>query len=146
MLLAEVLIRKRDIEKKVSGLKEHLRQLALDGSKEDTSEVDEMVTKIYALLDEHQQQVFTIDRLNSSVKIQIGNSTTTLASAVRLRETIERKISVLDGLIEAVSCNTRSKFSISELFDNRDKLLTEYNILTSAIRTKDWTVELDDGS
>ena len=142
MLLAEVLTRKRNIENKISDLEDHLASLALDDSVKDSSEMDDLVSKIYVLIDEHQQQIFTIDRANASVEIKIGSSITTLASTVRLRETIKRKMDVLSNLIESCKSNKNSKFSVVYLLDKKDKLLAEYDILTTTIKTKDWTTEL----
>lgn len=142
MLLAEVLTRKRNIEEKIENLEDYLVRLASDESIQDHSEMDELVSKVYDLLDEQQQQIFTIDRANSSIEIKIGSSTTTLAATIRLRETIKRKMDILSNLIEACKYNKNSKFSITELLDNRDKLIAEHDILTKAIKTKDWTTEL----
>lgn len=142
MLLAEVLTRKRNIEWKIQDLEDYLVRLASDEFIKDSIEMDDLVSKVYDLLDEHQQQIFTIDRANNSIKIKIGNSTTTLAATIRLRETIERKMETLSSLIEACKRNKNSKFSITRLIENRDKLLAEYDILTKTIKTKDWTTEL----
>lgn len=142
MLLAEVLTRKRNIERNIEDLRDYLVRLAADESTQDSSEIDDLVSKIYALLDEHQQQIFTIDRANSSIEIKIGNSTTTLAATIRLKETIKRKIDLLSNFIEACKHNKNSKFSITYLLEKRDKLFAEYDILTKTIKTKDWTTEL----
>lgn len=142
MLLAEVLTRKRNIEKKIEDLTDYLFRLASDESIQDFSEIDDLVTSVYDLLERHQQHIFTIDRANASVEIEIGSSTTTLAATVRLRETVKRKMDILSSLIETCKYNKNSKFSITSLIGNRDKLLAEYDILTKTIRTKDWTTEL----
>lgn len=144
MLLAEVLARKEEIDSKIDILENHLRSMALDDSIKDTVELDKIVSNMYELFDERQQHIFTIDRANSSIEVKIGNSKTTLASAIRLRETVERKIDVLSELIKACENNTKSGFSVIELLNNKDKLLAEYNVLTNAISKKDWTVELDE--
>lgn len=142
MLLAEVLTRKRNIERNIDDLRDYLVRLAADESPQESSEIDDLVSKIYALLDEHQQQIFTIDRANSSIEIKIGNSTTTLASTIRLRETIKRKIDILSTFMEACKSNKNSRFSITYLLEKRDKLLAEHDILTKTIKIKDWTVGL----
>ena len=143
MLLAEVLIRKRNIENKVADLESHLLNLARDDRQDSSGVVDELVTKIYELLDEHQQLVFTVDKANNSIKVRIGGASPSLAAAIRLRGTIKRKMDVLSCLIKACSLNKNSTFSVSNLLDDKDKLLAEYNILTAAVQSKDWTVELD---
>lgn len=146
MVLADVLNKKKDLEAKIFDLKEYLVCLASneDNKKDVSSEIDSTVSSIYSLVDDVQQSIFTIDKVNSSVEIKIGNSTTTLANAVRLRDTIDKKIVVLDKLIEACKNNYSTTFSISDLLDNKDKLLAEFNLLNSAIKQKDWSTELVD--
>lgn len=144
MLLAEVLIRKRNTEEKIRDLEDYLIQLASSESTKDSLEMDDLVSRIYALLDEYQQQIFTVDRANNAIEIKIGNSKTTLASTIRLREIIEKKIKVLSNLITACKYSKNRQFSVVNLVENRDKLLAEYDILTRAIKTKDWTTELTD--
>lgn len=139
MFLADVLARKRNLDNKILELEDYLVRLASDGSTQDFSEIDSIVSKIYEFIDERQQQLFTIDKINRSVQVKIGSSKTPLSTAIMLRKTVGRKIDVLTSLIEA--CKD-SKFSIVQLMENKDRLLAEYDILTSAIKNKDWTVEI----
>jgi uncharacterized protein YukE len=139
MLLAEVLVRKRDLDSRLDELESHLVSLASDSYEENFSEIDPVVSKIYELLEERQQQVLAIDKANHSVEIKIGSSKTTLSSAVELRDTLKDKIEVLSKLIGA--CKNNKKY-VLDLLSNKDKLLAEYNILNAEIKKKDWAVEL----
>jgi len=144
MLLAEILAKRKDIEDKIVSLKEYLFYIASEVDKQDVVKIDETVTEIYSLLDEEQQALFTIDRVNHSIDLKIGSSKVLLSDAIRLRSTIKRKIDILSTLIDMCKYNKNSEFSIPELLKNKDKLFAEYNILTKAIKVRDWTMELTD--
>jgi len=145
MVLAEVVIKKKDLKKRVFELEEYLVCLASnEGNQKNASDIDSTVSSIYLLIDEIQQHVFTIDKVNNSVEIKIGNSTTTLSSAIRLRNTVNKKIGILDRLIGVCKNNNDSSFSIISLLENKDKLLAEFNLLNSAIKLKDWSTRLMD--
>jgi hypothetical protein len=136
MLLAEALIRKDHIAYKMEELKKSLFSHNID--KENR---DEIVEHLFSLIDEYQKYAILVERVNNSTQIKVANSDVSLSTAVQIKETISKKMDVLTNIIDINSKDSNINYKVSDLMAQRDKLMEEYIMLSSAIFKCDWTTE-----
>lgn len=138
MFLAEEIVLKNNIEFKIRELKGYLLSVADSEKNTDSSEIDDTINKLFKLLDENQQKEILIDRVNRSVEVQIGKSKILMSDAIRIRDTVQKKVGILNSLINMCKIND----NIHDLMLNRDKLITEYDILNNILMANTWRITL----
>jgi hypothetical protein len=132
MYLAELIIRKNFIKQKIAETRAYL-------SKESNrANVDNAVKNLLKLLDNLKSHLILIDDKNINTTIELGGAKISVSNAVRLRQGIERKISLITELIENNECG----LDIFSLMGERDKLNEEHILIEKAIQQNDWTLEV----
>jgi len=144
MFLAELIISKENIENKISEIKEYLLVTAGDEENEDSSKIDDAVNELFSLLDQRQKKEILIAHVKRTSEIRIGKSSVTLGDAVKLRDTIKRKMNILVDLIAECKFNKNSLFDVRKLMEDKNKLVDEYTILDNAIRSGSWHIKVGD--
>lgn len=145
MLLSELLIRKQYIRMQIEEFKTYLK-CEEDGVfrekfryEEDSVDVNKIISKIFELEDRLQKYVMILDKVNRDYKVKIGSNDVSVATAVRLREVVKRKIDSLTDLMK----NARIKIDILDLMQQRATLMEEYIIYDRAINLNDWSTNVD---
>jgi hypothetical protein len=132
MLVAELLLRKKNIKLQIDDLEKHV-------STEDASgNINKVINKLFDLEDILQRYVVILDKSNNNNKITVGASEVSVATAIRLKNNTKRKIDVLTDLI-----NSNVNVDILNLIEQRTKLFEEYILFCKAIGLSDWSVEVD---
>lgn len=99
---------------------------------------DDLVKELLNVMDEVQNTLLVLSRVNSQTMISIGQSKIDINTAVIIRNTIKAKIDLISNIIKS-----DNKLDTLTLMTQREKLLEEYNGLNRAIRLADWGVTLD---
>jgi hypothetical protein len=102
---------------------------------------DEITDHLFSLIDDYQKYSIIVERVNNSTEINVANSDVSLSTAVKIRETISRKMDVLTNIIDINRNNETVNYKVLDLITQRDKLMEEYILLSSAIFTCDWQTE-----
>ena len=137
MVLAEVLIEKNNLEKKICQLNEYVFKI----SKISADETNKAIKRLIELVDKHRSHLILINRINNSIEIIIGNSKVSLVDAVLIAKTINHKIDLLNGLI--VGCDGSNTLNIFDLIEQRDKLLEEYTTISNGLKAIEWSTKVD---
>jgi hypothetical protein len=132
MLVAEILLRKKNLKLQIDELEKHLTTNDVSGN------VNKVINTLFELEDKLQRYVVALDKSNNNTNIIVGASEVNVATAIRLKSNTKRKIDVLTNLI-----NTDVKLDIFNLIDQRTKLFEEYILFDKAIKASDWKVELE---
>lgn len=135
MVLAEILIETKNLEKKINQLLTYLNKVAA----RDSAITDQATTKLLGLLDKYRSHLILINRVNNETNISVAESKLSLANAIIILKTIKRKIDILDLLIEKEDC----VLDILNLIHNRDKLLEEYTAISKEVQAQEWRIEID---
>lgn len=133
MLLGDLLLRRKLIKLEINELKNYLFNF------EEITNVNEILNKLFELEDQFQRHNILIERANNEVNIEISNSKTSLSNAVKLRDAVDNKADTLTKLIN----NNKSKLSIINLMEQRQKFIEEFVLLNNAISKSDWSVNVD---
>lgn len=126
--LAEVLAKKRILDKKIKEVKNLLRY----------EQTDTLAQELFALLELRQGKLLHIEAANYTSKINIGGTEVSIAVALHIRNTIKEKIDVLTGLINTQEC----PLDKIELQQQRDKYYDDYVLLTMGITRNDLNVSV----
>jgi hypothetical protein len=137
MVLAEVLIEKFNLEKRIKQLERFLYRM----SNVSAEQTDKAVKKLLELLDKHRSHLILLNRINNETEVTIGDSAVSLANAVLIIKTMEKKIELLDDLID--NCNENSVLDIFNLMEQRDKLLEECTLISNNVTALEWSTEVD---
>ena len=137
MVLAEVLVEKENLEKKIEQLERYLYRVS-GVSADQTNKATE---KLLELIDKHRSHRIMINRINNSIEVTIGGSKVSLADAVLITQTMSRKIDLLDDLISC--CDADTALDLFGLADQRDKLLEEYTVLSNQLQSIEWSTKVD---
>jgi len=137
MVLAEVLIEKLNLEKKIQQLERFLYRM----SNVSAEQTDKAVKKMLELLDKHRSHLILLNKVNNETEVTIGDSTVSLANAVLIIKTMEKKIELLDDLID--NCAENSVLDIFNLMEQRDKLLEECTLISNNVSFLEWSTEVD---
>ena len=132
MLVAELLLRKKNLKLQIDELEKHLTTEDASGN------INKIINTLFELEDKLQRYVVTLDKSNNNIKITVGASEITVATTIRLKNNTKRKIDVLTDLI-----NTNTNVDIFNLIHQRTKLFEEYVLFNKAISISDWGVEVD---
>lgn len=137
MVLAEILNEKYNLEKKIAQLERYIFRIA-SVSEEQT---DKATKKLLELIDKHRSHLIMLNKVNNSVEVAIGDSKVSLANALLITKTMERKIDLLNDLIGC--CDGETVLDIFSLMDQRDKLLEECTLISNQIEELEWGIEVD---
>lgn len=132
MLIAELLFRKNYNKLQIDELKKNILE-------SNVSNMNEMLGKLYELEDQDQKYKMLLTSANRQAEVKIGNSTVSVETALELKRNTGEKIDVLTDLI---SVNKQS-LDIFNLMTQRNKLVEEYIMILNAIKTSDWSIDLD---
>jgi len=135
MVLAEVLIEKKYIKKRIKQLKKVLEEIIT----ENTELADKATKKLIDLFDRYRSHLILINKINNSVVVNIGGSKVSLVNTVLIVKTIKKKIDLLDDLISSKG----SVLDVFNLIDQRDKLLVEYITISNELKAIEWRTEVD---
>jgi hypothetical protein len=135
MVLAEVLVEMDNLKRKIGQLDKYLKTVT--GS--DQKLEDKIITMLLDLLDKYRSHLILVNRVNNDVEVFIGDTKTSLANAVIIADTIERKIDILNSLID----NKDVAFDLFDLINNRNKLLDEHTTIKNSLRKTEWKVKVD---
>jgi hypothetical protein len=135
MYLGEVLQEKENLLFKI----QQLEQLFFKVSKTDSDKANDLIKKLFDLLDKYRSHLILINKINNKEEIVIGDSKINLANAVLLRDTLERKIEILNRLILEESAYTE----VSSLIENRDKFQVEYKMISNELKSFEWRMKID---
>ena len=132
MLVAELLLRKKNIKLQIDELKKFLLTEEASGS------INKVINTVFDLEDKLQQYIVALSISNNDTTIQVGKSEINIATAVILRNNTQKKINVLTELIE-----NNINIDIFNLIEQRNGFLEEFILLDKAIKESDWKVELE---
>lgn len=135
MVLAEILIEKKYIKKRIKQLKKVLEDIIA----ENTELADKATKKLIDLFDRYRSHLILINKINNSVVVNIGGSEVSLVNTVLIVKTIKKKIDLLDDLISSKG----SVLDVFSLIDQRDKLLIEYITISNELKAIEWRTEVD---
>jgi len=133
MLLAELLMRKSYVKLQIVELRAYLLS---DG---EASDINEVLKKLYELEDQDQKYRILIKKANNQIEVEVGNSKTTLDTAIELRDNITNKINIISDLIAV----NKKSLDVFNLLTQRSKLTEEYLMIYKAIRINEWSSEVD---
>jgi len=129
MVLHELLIRKRFLDKKIQEVKKHLHR---------NFENDQLAAKLFSFLDERQNILIKIEDVNTERTITIGSTDVSVSTAVKVRKTLHLKIKVITDLLGDEDCS----LDPLSLIEQRDGFVEELMILNKAIAKNDLEVEV----
>ena len=135
MVLAEVLIEKDNLKTKIKQLEEYLFKIAVRNSKL----ADRATSKLLDLIDKYRSHLILINKVSNETNVSIGGSNVSLANAVLIAKTMERKIDLINRLIDSEDV----VLDIFDLMDQRDKLLDEYTTISNSLKAIEWDTKVD---
>lgn len=129
MVLHELLIRKRFLDKKVHELKKHLHR---------NFDNDKLAASLFSFLDDRQNILIKIEDVNTKRTITIGSTEVSVSTAVKVRKTLHLKIRVITDLLNDENCSLDPLL----LLKQRDGFVDELMILNKTITKNDLEVEV----
>lgn len=126
--LFEIVAQKKLLDLKIKELEEELK----------IKQTEVLAEEFFVLLELRQGKLLNIDAANNASHIKIGETEVSIATAVRLRDTIKAKIDLLTSLIRDENCS----LDIVDLQSQRDKFYDEFLLLTMAINRNDFQVTI----
>lgn len=150
MKLAEALILRADLLKRIQQLRERLIRSAQTPEGERPPEnPQELLAESSQLLAQYTEIVSRINRTNTATAFQTG---ITITDALAERDTLALERGLIDSLMTAAANpahryqRTEIKYvstvSIADLQKRKDDLSRRYRELDSAIQALNWTIEL----
>lgn len=124
----EVLIKKSSIDKRITDILFKIKR-CYD---------NELFKELFNLLGTVQNFSRSIIEYNMKTKIVIGKTETDVDTAVRVRNTLCKKIGVIDSIIK----NESDDLDILTFLDQRDVLVEEFILLDAAIKRVDLETEV----
>ena len=134
MVLAEILMEKRNLKLKIKQLEDYLNRIADNNA----TLADEATIKLLELLDKYRSHLILINEVNNNTEVPIGSSKVSLANAVLITKTMKSKIDLLNSLIEGDNV-----LDIFSLMEQRDRLLDEHTTISNGLRVIEWSTEID---
>lgn len=128
MLVYELLMHKKIIDLKIKELRDILQY----------DQSNDLAGELFALIELKQSKLLTIKSVNKISKITIGETEVDIDVAVKIRDTVKEKVSVLTSLISNEDCSLNK----IELQAQRDKFYEEFIILSMGIEKNDLTVSI----
>ncbi len=134
MVLAEILIETKSLEKRINQLMVYINSV----SSRNSETTDRAMKKLLSLLDKHRSHLILLNKINNETEISVGDSQLSLANAIIILKTINSKIAMLDSLIDNKDC----ALDIIDLMEQRDKLLEEYTVISKEIKYQEWRIDI----
>ena len=149
MKLAEALILRADLSKRLEQLRQRLTASALVQEGEEPAEDPQvLLSQLDQVTQELEALVARINLTNASRK----KDGRTLTELLARREVLQQKISVLQSLLDTASHRVNrgsrsevkiySTVSVPELRKHTDELSKELRLLDTAIQSANWSVDL----
>lgn len=129
MVLHELLIRKRFLDKKIYELKKHLHI---------NFENDKLASNLFSFLDERQNILIKVEGVNTKRTISIGSTEVSVSTAVKVRKTLHLKIKIITDLLNDENCSLDPLL----LMGQRDGFVDELIILNKTIAKNDLEAEI----
>lgn len=150
MKLAEALINRADIQKRIEQLKIRImRSAKVQEGEEPPEDANALIAELEQLYAELAKIVKSINRTNSSVEFCPGK---TIADVLAERDAISAKRNALETIAESAAIRQErysksevkfiSTINIGEIQKTIDRLSKEFRELDSKIQEKNWTVDL----
>lgn len=150
MKLAEALINRADIQKRIEQLKIRImRSAKVQEGEEPPEDANALIAELEQLYAELAKIVKSINRTNSSVEFCPGK---TIADVLAERDAISAKRNALETIVESAAIRQErysksevkfiSTINIGEIQKTIDRLSKEFRELDSKIQEKNWTVDL----
>ncbi|MBD7969994.1 DIP1984 family protein [Paenibacillus gallinarum] len=154
MKLAEALILRSDLQKKIQELRFRLRNvIKIQEGEEAAENPSDLFREVNGVLEQFESLVQKINRTNSQTEYGEGM---TITDALARREKLQLKRSVLSDVMDTASIRydrssrTEIKFittvDISALQKQVDELAKEHRTLDTRIQELNWTTELIESS
>lgn len=131
MFLRQKLDERKFLKVKIKELKENILCF--------TDEQDTLIKHLLTLLDRLQIINLVLNSVNSNSIINIAGNELSLSTAIEVRNTLQSKIDVMNGLIGACKGN----LNIITLMEQRDGVIEEFMAIDSAIRQADWNIKIE---
>lgn len=135
MVLAEIIIELREIQRRIRQLERYLSEM----STRDSQAADQATSKLLELLDKERSHLILLNNVNNKVTVTLGESEVSLANAITIAETIAKKVEILDELIDTPECS----LDVFDLIERRDKIMKEYLHLSNGIASVEWSTTVD---
>lgn len=100
---------------------------------------DSVAKELWSLLDLRQSKLLYLDKAYKEYTVAIGKSEISLSTAVIIRKVMCKKLKILTGLINNEEC----RLDKIELIKQRDKVFEEFTILDSAIKLKEFKINVE---
>jgi hypothetical protein len=135
MYLGEILNEMENLRFKI----DQLESLFFKSAKTDSDKANELIKKLFELVDKYRSHLILINKINNEKEIKIGESKLNLANAVLLKNTLKYKIDILNRLIS----DDTSYTDIQSLIDNREKFYVEYKAIATELESFEWRMKVD---
>jgi len=131
MFLRQKLDERKFLKVKIKELKENILCF--------TNEQDELIKELLILFDRLQTINLVLNKVNYESAIVIADTELSLNTAVELRNTLQSKIDMMNGLISVCEGN----LDVMALMEQRDDVIEEFMVIDSAIRQADWNIKIE---
>jgi len=150
MKLAEALMLRADIQKRIDQLKQRLlRNVKVQEGDRPAENPEALLSELERLLSELRQLIQRINKTNSGIRIE---GTTTLTDALAERDTLALRLEILREVVKAASVTQerytksevrfRSMVNVAELQQQIDDLARQHRELDTRIQALNWQTEL----
>jgi hypothetical protein len=139
MKLAEALILRADIQKRIEQLKQRiLRNAKVQEGDKPAEQPEELIEEFEQLSEELTQLVQRINRTNAATKIE---PKVTLTDALAIRDALKLSHGMYTSLAQEATV-TQSRFTKSDIQKRADDLAKEHRELDTQIQEANWRTEL----
>ncbi len=138
MTIKEILSRKIYLDNKLLDIDNYIEVLSTLDIKDKADLYNKAIEEKFALLSKIQSHDVLIHEQNNFNKIKIGINELSVYDAVKLRNTLQDKISTFDSIIRSGDFKVVSVFN---LMTQRDSLFEEHIVLKNAIEKSDSVTE-----
>jgi hypothetical protein len=135
MFLGEVITEAEIIKGKIDQLENFLFKV----SHSDSEKTDKTVRKLVELIDKYRSHLILLNRIENKTELLIADSKVSIINAKLICSSLKSKIMLLDKLIDSDS----AVLDIFSLIEQRDKLLTEYVLISNSLKQAEWSTKID---
>ena len=150
MKLAEALVLRADLQKRIAQLRERLRQSALVQEGEQPPEnPEQLLTELDQLLSQLGDMISRINRTNMQIQLSAGEI---LSDALARRDMLSLRYSIITGLAETAANRIErygrseirkiSTVDVAALRRQLDEIARQRRELDTAIQATNWAVDL----
>jgi len=138
MRFSELLIRKKFVDEKIELLRSFIIRL-VSNDKAYQEELIKLRKELDECLEESQKYSMKIANANDQIEVTIGSTKVMLRNAVKIRDTMKKKIDNISELI----ANSNGNIDVLSFVRQQGQLIEEYLALESSIKLIEWSAELD---